>query len=201
MKIHRDIIQGSEDWMKIRAGIPTASEFNRILTPKKEVRAKWQNYLYTLAGERLTGICMDGFKSSWMTRGSELEEEARNVYAMDHEVEVEQVGFISSDDGRWGCSPDGLIDRKGLEIKCPAIHTHVEYLLQNELPIDYKLQVQGSMLVTGFSEWVFYSYFPGMPPLDLTIKRDEKLIAKLKIELQEFCRELDALTDRLRGMR
>ena len=37
-----DLAQGSEAWLAIRLGIPTASEFDRILTPKKlELAAAW----------------------------------------------------------------------------------------------------------------------------------------------------------------
>lgn len=200
MKIHRGIIQGSEAWHKIRCGIPTASEFDKIITPAREQKAKWEKYLYTLAGERLTGMPAVSFESPWMSRGKEVEEEARNVYAMTHEVEVEQVGFITTDDGRAGCSPDGLLPNKGLEIKSPSMHVHVEYLINGVLPLDYKCQVQGSMLVTGFDEWDFWSYYPNLPPLELTIKRDDAFCAKLKVLLDEFCDELDAITDKLRRM-
>jgi hypothetical protein len=33
MKIH-NCTQGTEEWRKLRAGIPTASEFHKIITPK-----------------------------------------------------------------------------------------------------------------------------------------------------------------------
>jgi hypothetical protein len=43
MKIHAHIEQGSADWFKLRLGIPTASCFDLIVTPKKcdlQVRAE-----------------------------------------------------------------------------------------------------------------------------------------------------------------
>ena len=54
------------------------------------------------------------------------------------------------------------------------------------------------MAVTGFDELVFCSYYPGLPDLTLTIKRDEAFITKLQIALSEFNAKLDEITERLR---
>ena len=37
MKIH-DVAQKSADWMILRSGIPTASEFDELVTPEFEIR-------------------------------------------------------------------------------------------------------------------------------------------------------------------
>ena len=155
--------------------------------------------------ERIYGPDTEGFKSYWMERGNLVEEEARNVFAMKYEIEVEEVGFITTDDGKYGCSPDGLISpNEGLEIKCPKSKTYMGYVrewkLKGTFPIKYIPQVQGSMLVTGFSSWNFMVYVPGAEPLIIKVKRDDAYCAKLKVELDAFCSELDEITAKLRGM-
>jgi hypothetical protein len=88
---------------------------------------------------------------------------------------VERVGFCATDDGRCGASPDGLLgDDNGLEIKCPAPHTHLKYLTAGVVPPEYRLQVQTCMYVTGRSAWTFVSYSRFFPPLIVHAHRDPK---------------------------
>ena len=112
------------------------------------------------------------------------------------------VGLCYLDEHRnFSCSPDGLVGEDGgLEIKCPLIHTHVEYLLDGKLPTKYVQQVQGSMLISGRKWWDFMSYYPGLKPLVVRVERDEKFIAKLKDELNKFCFELKAIVQKLKEL-
>jgi predicted phage-related endonuclease len=129
-----------------------------------------------------------------------MEVEARLLYEVLKEVEVEQVGFVVGDpDFEYGCSPDGFVGEDGLiEIKCPTIAVHVEYLIKNELPSKYFHQVQGQLLVTGRKWCDFVSYYPVMKPLIIRVERDEAFISSLKIELELFCRELQETIQKLR---
>ena len=114
-------------------------------------------------------------------RGNALEDEARRYYEQRTGFEVTQVGFITHDSGGFGCSPDGLIKNAdllneydhGIEIKCPMNEGAMRYLLDGELPEEYKLQVHMSMAVTGLNRWDFLSYCPGEAQLLLTIERNE----------------------------
>lgn len=197
-----DCEQNSQEWMEARAGIPTSSCFGQIVTPKQgKASAQAQKYLYTLAGERIAGVKADSYNGFWMERGLEIEAEARNLFQVIRDVEVKQVGLVYPDERKlWACSPDGLMELEGLEIKCPAMHTHVGYLLAGELPADYIPQIQGSMLITGFMAWWFMSYYPGLPPLMIKVKRDNEFCAKLKVALEEFCQRLDEVEGQLRRM-
>ena len=127
-------------------------------------------------------------------RGNALEDEARRYYEQRTGFEVTQVGFITHDSG-FGCSPDGLVYlfsdcaddpnklSHGIEIKCPMNENAMRYLLDGDLPEEYKLQVHMSMAVTGLNRWDFLSYCPGEAQLLLTIERTEdtdKLEAGLK---------------------
>ncbi len=193
--------QYSEEWWSARAGIPTASCFGKIITPKTmKPSAQAEKYLYTLAGERITGTKTDTYQSAAMERGLVVEEEARDLFQMIMDVEVKQVGLIYPDERKlYSCSPDGLF-KIGLEIKCPIISTHVSYLLAGAIPTDYIPQVQGSMLITGFSHWWFMSYYPLLPPLILKVPRDDKFCAALYVELQDFCERLDEIEAELRRL-
>lgn len=197
-----DVEQNSQEWFNARAGRPTASCFDQILTPKTmKPSAQAQKYLYTLAGERLAGCKAESFQSDWMRRGLEVEEEAKALFQMIRDVELRQVGLVYPDENKlFSCSPDGLMETEGLELKCPAMHTHVGYLLAGILPSDYIPQVQGSMLITGFMRWNFMSYYPGLPPLIITVNRDDSFCAKLMVELKTFCEKLDEVEAQLRRL-
>lgn len=193
------IDQLSPAWFKMKAGIPGASSFDKIVTSKGEPSKQSQKYLCQLAGEAIVGDKMEAYTNTTMQRGIELEGEARALFELINNVEVKQVGLCFADEQRkYLCSPDGLLPNSGLEIKCPLVHTHVEYLLKRKLPIEYIQQVQGSMLVTGFSSWWFVSYYPGIKPLIIKIKRDEKFIEKLKIALDCFCIDLVMIVKKLK---
>lgn len=198
--IIEEVEQGTPEWFEARAGHPSASCFDMIITPAKMQRSsQWEKYLNTLAGERIAGPQMDGYQNAHMARGHELEDEARSMFVFLKDMKVSQVGIVYPDQQKlFSCSPDGLMDSTGLEIKCPAIHTHVAYLREGKLPREYVCQVQGSMLVCGFQSWWFMSYYPGLPPLILEVNRDDKFCAKLKVELEAFCEELDRIEAELR---
>jgi hypothetical protein len=191
--VYRDIEQRSPEWFALHVGIPTASDINKIVTSTGKVSAQRTEYLYRLAGERVLGtVEQNGLNTVWTRRGTELEPEARSVYAMENEVEVEEVGFITDDQGRYGCSPDGLIlPNKGLEIKCPSLSVFVGYVLGGKLPTEYKVQVQASLFITGLEQWDFFAYYPDMKPFQVTVEPDMKFHEILKEELERFCADLD----------
>lgn len=191
--------QRSVEWYQARKGIPTASNFDRIVTSDGKPSKQRQQYLYELAGEKLGGITDESYQSFAMLQGIEKEAEARALYELLNDS-VQQVGLCLSDCGRFGCSPDGLIgEHGGVEIKCPLIHTHVEYLVscKEEMPTKYFQQVQGSIFVTGRKWWDFVSYFPGLPPLIIREEPNETFQRLLKKELEVFCEELDHLVKEL----
>jgi putative phage-type endonuclease len=152
-----------------------------------------------MAGEILTGQKSESYKNGHMERGTELEPEAREMFEFVHGP-VKQCAMIYQDERKlWHASPDGIMpDQKaGLEIKCPSLPVHVEYLDKGKLPTAYKIQVQASMMVTGLAAWWFVSYHPGLAPLILKIERDEPLIKKINEAVEEFCNDLQDLVNRL----
>jgi len=201
MIVRDDIIQGTDEWFVEHAGKPGASSFNKIVTTKGEPSKQAKDYAFQLAGEYLLGTVEQGYVSHAMQLGIEREEEARNRYEWDYDVEVKQVGMIYKDERKDRlCSPDGLVvgKNRGLEIKCTILKTHIKHLLGGKLPTEYFTQVQGSMYITGFETWDFYSYYPGLKPFIITVERDEKFIEKLDKALDEFCHKVKKTVEKLR---
>ena len=195
-----DCEQGSEEWLAVRMGVPSASNFRKLLPSNMKLSTQAPGYRHTLLAE-LLGVRAELYQNDAMKRGTELEPEARETYEFVTGATVEQVGFCLRDDGRIGCSPDGLIGEDGgLEIKCPMAHTHVAYLLRGECPHDYYPQVQGAMYVCGPGRqwWDFMSYYPGLPPMIVRVERDDEYISALKDALYVFLLKLDNEYDQLK---
>lgn len=190
--------QGEADWIKARAGIPTASQFDRILTPAKLEPSKSSfGYLCDLVAERRLGVSLEPgepgkWGNDWLERGKALEEAAVKQYEFLQDVECSEVGLCLRDDRSAGCSPDRLVgDEGGLEIKCPSAGQHVAYLLAKELPREYRLQVQGSLWVTGRAWWDFMSYNPSLPPFIIRVKPEPDVQAALDSVMPTFCKRLE----------
>lgn len=193
-----DVEQGSPEWWASRIGKPTASCFDRILTPATLKPSKQADaYLNKLLAEWLTGGPVDEYSNAAMDRGTELEPEAWRAYEFYRDVDVSRGGFVTTDNGLVGCSPDGRIYidweiEGGVELKCPNAATHVAYLRQpSALVSAYRHQVQGCMFVCGVGWWDVMSYHPQMPPVIERVERDESHMSALEGALESFCLSLD----------
>ena len=192
--------QGSDEWFAARLGVPTASRFKDIVTPAKgDKSTSYKGYMYELIAERLVKDRENFFKSEWMGRGNEIEPLARSSYEFINEVEVEQVGMIFNDDMTIGISPDGLIgERGGLEIKCPKPSTVVKYMLDGGLPLEYKPQVMGSLLISEREWWDFLAFHPSMDFFQIRVYRDEEYIKKMSLHFNNFVDELQNNYEKLK---
>jgi hypothetical protein len=184
--------QGSPEWEFARLGIPTASRFDALLTPKTmKPSTQAEAYMAELLAEYLLGQPLDWGSSGFMERGTEMEPEARKWYEFTYDVEVETVGFVTRDDGLVGGSPDGLAGADGvLEIKCPGALKHVQYMLGTHP--DHRGQVQGYMKLTDRSWCDILSYHPDLPPVVFRTERDEKYLSALDAVLEPFVERLEA---------
>jgi len=146
-----DVEQGSEEWHEGRAGRVTGTGFENIVsqTGKPTTGARRTTYMNKLLSEWLAGLPADMFKSYWMERGNILEPEARGLYAMLKDVDPVQIGLVYKDEQRLvSCSPDALVGENGLwEGNAPAPHTHIGYLLNNQMVNQYIPKVQGRDLL------------------------------------------------------
>ena len=182
-----EIQQGSPEWLKIRIGKLSASNFSRIITATGKPSSSADAYINQLIAELLTGETTPFHQTEWMARGSELEPMARANFSLDTGLDVLETGFIMDDTKSWGCSPDGLIAKdSGLEIKCPKPETHIGYWRNPQSGVKrYMQQIQGCMLVTGRSSWWFYSFHPDLKGQNtlVRVERDEEFIQKLYEQL------------------
>lgn len=197
MKIWPNLLQGSEQWHAARTGKLTASNASKIITAGGKSSTQRTAYM-----DELLSDCFCPGQNAWQgnantDRGTAMEPLARAAFSSRCSLEVEEVGFVTREDGVIGCSPDGLIKsdtgifEAGLEIKCPLPKTHLRYLLDGALPDAYKPQVHFSVMVTGLP-WHFFSYCPGMVPLHLFIEPDA-YTAKLKAMVEDFVSEYSAM--------
>lgn len=194
-----DCEQGSPEWYAAKLGVPSASEFHTVLAKGKDGGASLtrKTYLHKLAGEILTGEPMQNFVSLAMERGKIMEEEARDLYAFQTDVDLQRVGFIKN--GPKGCSPDSLIGRNGgIEIKSADAHIQIERLLRQTLPPEHKAQVQGNLWVTEREWWDFVSYCPKLPLFVIRVHRDNGYIANLAGAVDQFVAELNDIVERVR---
>lgn len=173
-----DMEQRSPEWFEARRGIPTASSFSKIITPKTgNLSSQCDDLIAQLICELIDDLPEEEpFSTVWMERGEYTEEEARDWYAFRFDKDVEQVGFILNDDRTAGASPDGVIrdDQFGLlEIKCPKPAVHVRYLMDAILPDQYRPQVHGALHISGADYLDFVSYCPGLKPMVIRVLPDE----------------------------
>jgi len=192
--------QYSDEYWQHKLGKPSSSNFGKILTPTGSISKQAKGYMYELAAEAVTGKREDSYYNNHMEKGLEREEESRKLYEFLFDVEVEEVGVVYPDERKDRlCSPDGLINREyGLEMKNPISKTQVSYLVDGGLPLKYKPQVQGSLMITGFDRWDFYSHYPGLPLHIVECERDEKYIKLLKEAVDEFVDGLEKVVEKLK---
>lgn len=201
------IAQGSEEWFTVRLGKVTASRLSDVMAKTRSgYGAARKNYMMELICQTLSGSREEGFTSSAMQRGIELEPEARNAYEFFKNVDVEETGFaIHSSIDLFGASPDGLVGEDGLlEIKCPNTATHFEFLKTGEPKREYILQMHGQMLCTGRSWCDFVSYDNRLQGLEfkcVRIERDDQLSEDIVSEVKDFIEELSINLDLAESMR
>ncbi len=199
--------QRSPEWYAARLGKVTASRVADVMAKTKSgYGASRANYMAELLCERLTGQKTDSFVSAEMQRGTELEAQARDGYALLNDVKVGEGGFFDhASIPMFGASPDGLIGTDGLvEFKCPNTATHIDYLLSQSVPGKYQTQMQAQMACTGRAWCDFVSFDPRLPDnLQFFVKRvqrDDAFIAAMLTEIAAFLAELSAKEAQLRNL-
>src|SRR5689334_10779581 len=117
---HPDLAQYSEEYDRLKLGMPTSSHFHKIITPQGKPSKQWREYACVLIAERILQRKIEFYNSPAMERGLIVEAEAADWYEFDQDVTVQRIGFITDDNRTIGCSPDRLVGDDGLlEIKAP----------------------------------------------------------------------------------
>lgn len=187
--------QGTDEWFRVRMGIPTASEFSSVLA-KGEGKTR-RSYMLKLASEVLTGEPGESFSTPAMERGKAMEDEARSMYAFMNNADPERVGFIRN--GDKGCSPDSLLGTTGgIEIKTKRGDLLLDVILRDRIPADHAAQCQGFLWVAE-REWTdFVAYWPRLPLFVKRAYRDEAYIKTLAEEVDKFNFELAQTVEQIR---
>jgi len=196
--IHRDLVQGSNEWLDARRGILTASEVCHVITPTLKVadNDKTRAHMYELLAQRISGFVEPTYIGEDMLRGQEDEAVARQVYD-ENFAPVTEVGFITND--KWGFtigySPDGLVGKRGaIEAKSRRQKYQVQTILNWKVPEEHIIQCQAGMLVAEL-EWLDYiSYSGGLPMAVIRVWPDPKIQAAIINAAEKF-------EDRLTQMR
>ena len=146
MKTH-NLKQGSDEWLKKREQKVTGSKFSRAISKTKATRL---GLIKELIEEKYANVVDDGYKSPQMTRGTDEEKYAVQAYVERYGDTVEIVGICEHDEFDWLMfSPDRYTDNREtyLEFKCPDSTTMIQYMLDKELPSNYKAQILLSFIV------------------------------------------------------
>lgn len=199
---HIDVEQGSAAWYAARLGVPSASNFHKIITPGGKPSEQARKYKYRLIAERLLRESQDDEIGHvrWVAGGKENEPYAAAHFQEVEGVELRKCGFIVTDDGRFGCSPDRLLGKsEGVEIKCPAPFTQVGYLLDGP-DETYTAQVQGQLYVTGFEAMHFFSWHSRMPSFHKVTQPNKTYLETLHGLLQKFADDLERDTQRAKAL-
>jgi putative phage-type endonuclease len=190
--------QRTEEWFRARAGKVTASRVADIIAKTKSgYSSSRDNYMAELICQRLTGAVGESFQNAAMAWGTNTEPLARAAYVSAKGTSVEEIGFVPHPTiENAGASPDGLIGEDGLiEIKCPLTNTHMNMILEQEIPTKYHVQMQWQMACTGRQWCDFVSFDPRMPEhMQLYIhqvERDQKMIDNLEAEVIKFLKDMD----------
>ncbi|GAG80752.1 unnamed protein product, partial [marine sediment metagenome] len=201
MIIH-DMEQGTEEWLRVRMGKVTASNFAISMAKGKSggVSKTRTTLMHKLIAERLTNEPQETYRNGAMEWGTETEPAAREYYEAVNDCIVKEVGFVEHNE-YIGCSPDGLVSEDGLlEIKCPNSATHIGYILADKLPAVYKAQVQGQLWVTDRKWCDFVSYDPRVskrPYWFIRVNRDQDYIDKLECAVGDFATDMQIIIKQL----
>jgi hypothetical protein len=184
---YEELIQGSDEWLAARCGLLTASEMKEIITPATLAPKSKKNpdelidHAWELLAQRITGYVEPHYIGDDMLRGKEDEIEARILYSEIY-APVTDMGFIVKEINGFkiGYSPDGLVGEDGLiECKSRRQKFQIETILNNEMPDDYRIQVQTGMLVTGRAWCDFISYSAGLPMFVKRVFADTEIQTKI----------------------
>lgn len=213
MIVHR-CPQGGDEWHRLRAGKQTASNFwlmresarLKVGPDAGDYSAKQKDHAFALAIERVSGVPLaEGFETWQMSRGRELEPAARNEHEIQTGLIVETCGFITTDDGLFGASLDGVIGDEGrAEYKAFVSPIKLRAIITGGDLSGVIDQCQGGLWVSQ-GTWIdLCLYCPALAPAgkQLTrfrIYRDDDFIEALESDLMEFKSLIDSYEAVLRA--
>lgn len=198
--------QGSDAWLAARRGVITASRFKDCRDKLKSGKPsqKCISYAMDKARERVGGEPMKVFENAAMRFGTEQEPLARSAYEMRTKQFVEEAGFITTEDGLFGVSVDGLVGDDGIiEIKTMVSSDTLFTAVVDEDISAYIDQCNGAMWLLD-RQWVdLILWAPDLTDIGrqltiIRINRDTDAIEALEKDLVEFERMVTRYTQLLK---
>lgn len=176
MIVHWDLVQGTEDWHRMRYGKIGG-------TLSKGLLVKSDTLLIDILSCHLEPFEMpdDSYESADMLRGTELEPIARRELSKYAGVEFKESGWLQCDKNRLlGLSSDGVTQdlKIACEIKCPGRKKHTETLIGGVIPDDHEDQCVHNFLVNPHLELLYFCSFrpeSDYPLFVRTMTRDSKV--------------------------
>jgi len=195
--------QNTQKWDRLCCGSVGASSVSKILTSKGELSSQREKYFDKIVSEILSNEKdKTGYCSEAMLDGIKRESQTLYAFSLVTGLEIRRIAMIKPfKKAYYHCSPDSIGKENGVdfgvEVKSVQEKTQIKRLKQNKLPTEYVLQCQTSLLISGWETWYFFSYHPNQKHLLIKVERDEKLIAKIKKEVELFIKEVNDLTGRI----
>jgi len=184
-----DVPQNTDEWMDLRLGKVTGSNFGTIMANfGKAFGDPAKKYAVQIALEQINGRkSVNSFSNEHTERGHEQEPIARMLYEQERFCDITNGGFFCW--GTYGDSPDGLVDHDGVvEIKSVIASVQYETLKRGAPDPAYKWQIVGHLDCTG-RDWVDYISFCADFP-------DEKQNIVYRVTRSEVTEELKMLRER-----
>lgn len=179
------------EWWAVRRGVPTASDFDQIVTAKEwKLSKSVDKYIASLIAD-VVHLTPNYFTrlgrpvTPAMRHGTACEPKARDFLRCELMLDIQEVGFCMTNDLRFGCSPDGLIGLKRsdeptgefhgepyydatcegvVELKCPDLDTQILCHMTGVSQTEKPQQNAGHLIVTGAKYVLFMSYAAGADP-------------------------------------
>lgn len=185
-------VNTNPEWLEIRCGKFTASTASAFLA---DSRTKGETI-----GDSCKTLChrVMAERKGWreernpymefasIRRGICLESTARKLAAEKLGAEIKECGFVESDDGWFGCSPDGFIEKDGkidalVEIKCPEPMNFYKQLMNAAKP-EYQAQQQFAMNICDCPRSYFVLFCPEVSNQVYILKYTRGICYQKKIE-------------------
>lgn len=157
-----EIEQGTDSWKELRKGRITGTRLKEVMGRDSS------KLIYEMIAEKYED--KNSYQTSDMAEGVLKEPWAIDKYEEETGQKVTTVGFITIGDN-LGLSPDGLVGKKkAVEVKCPSLAKHIEYVVNDKIPSEYKWQVVHYFVVIDeLEELDFITYHPKFPLKEMHI--------------------------------
>ena len=197
--------QGTDAWLEARRGVITGSRCKDARDKLKSGQPSKACTLYAMdtARERCGGRVLPTYANAAMRMGTEQEPLARAAYETETGRVAIEAGFITTDDGKFGVSVDGLVDTHGMvEIKTMvSSDTLFTAVVARDLSA-YIDQINMSLWLLGRKWCDLILWAPDLESIGrhitiIRIDRDDNAIDALESDLLAFDRVVDGYRKQL----